>query len=299
MKVLPSLTSTEVKEFLFRKMLLVSGIIAITLILGIFVTLLSKSSLSIHEFGFSFFTKDDWDPVNESFGALPFLVGTMLTAFVAILISIPFAFAIGLFLGEYVKSGLLNSTLNSALDLLAGIPSVIYGFWGLFVLVPIIRTLEIKLGVIPYGVGIFTSSLVLALMIIPYAASISREVISLVPQDLKEAALSMGATPFEVVKKVILPYSKSGIFAGFLMAFGRAISETMAVTMLIGNANNIPTSIFAPANTLASIIANEFTEASEALYLSSLIELALVLFFVTAIFSFFGQLIIKKWTVSQ
>jgi phosphate transport system permease protein len=189
--------------------------------------------------------------------------------------------------------------LNSTLDLLAGIPSVIYGFWGLMVLVPMVRQVEVSLGVVPHGVGIFSASIILALMIVPYSASISREVISLVPHDLKEAALSLGATKFEVITKVILPYARSGIFAGILMSFGRAVSETMAVTMLIGNANKLPSSIFSPANTLASVIANEFAEASEALYLSSLIELALILFFVTAIFSFVGRLIIKKLMVNM
>ena len=184
-----------------------------------------------------------------------------------------------------MKKGPLPTLLSSTIDLLAGIPSVIYGFWGMMVLVPIIRNIQNAIGVTPNGVGILTSSIILAIMIIPYSASISKEVLSLVPTDIKEAALSLGATQTEVIKKIMLPYVRSGIFAGLLMSFGRAISETMAVTMLIGNSNKIPNSIFSPANTLASVIANEFAEASEALYLSSLIELALILFFITALFS--------------
>jgi phosphate transport system permease protein len=156
------------------------------------------------------------------------------------------------------------------------------------------RSLEIQLNVAPYGVGIFTSSLVLAVMIIPYSSSIGREVISLVPSDLKEAALSLGATRFEVIRKVILPYARSGIFAGILLSLGRALGETMAVTMVIGNSNVIPTGLFSPANTLASVIANEFTEATDRLYLASLVELGLVLFMVTTAINILGKLIIRR-----
>jgi phosphate transport system permease protein len=183
------------------------------------------------------------------------------------------------------------------IELLAGVPSVIYGFCGLFLLAPLIRNLEIKLGVPPYGVGILTASLVLSIMIIPYSASIGREVIGLVPSDLKEAALSLGATRFEVIRKVILPYAGSGIVAGILLSLGRALGETMAVTMVIGNSNFIPKSIFSPANTLASVIANEFTEATGSLYLASLIKLGLVLFIVTTIINLIGKLIIRRMGV--
>lgn len=285
------------KENLFKKGLKMSAMIAIVLLVGLLLTLLYQSILSIKTFGIGFLWGGTWDPVQEVFGAWPFLLGTLATSILALIISVPFSFAVAIFLGNYLKGGLVASVLNTMLDLLAGIPSVIYGFWGLFVLVPIVRNIEIAIGVTSTGVGILTSSLVLALMIIPYSASISREVISLVPEDLKEAALSLGATPFEVVTNIVLPYSKSGIFAGLLMSFGRAISETMAVTMLIGNVNKVPTSIFSPANTLASIIANEFAESSEALALSSLIELAVILLFVTALFSLVGRFIIKKWMI--
>jgi phosphate transport system permease protein len=180
---------------------------------------------------------------------------------------------------------------------LAGIPSVIYGFWGLFVLVPIVRELEIDLSVTPYGVGILTASLILSIMIIPYSASIGREVIQLVPADLKEAALSLGATRFEMIKKIVLPYARSGIFAGILLSLGRAVGETMAVTMVIGNSNFLPKTLFSPANTMASVIANEFTEATEALYLASLVEIGLLLFIVTMIINVIGRYIIHKMSV--
>ena len=297
MKTYKPLAYVETKDFIFKKLLFISGLISIGLLICLFFTLFSKSLLSIFETGIPFFYQTTWDPVREIFGALPFLVGTLITSIVALLISIPFSFALAVFVGEYLKDSVWASILNTTLDLLAGIPSIIYGFWGMFVLVPLVRDFEIFIGVVPHGVGIFSASIVLALMIIPYSASISREVIALVPHELKEAALSLGATPFEMVMKIILPYAKSGIFAGVLLSFGRAISETMAVTMLIGNSNKLPTSIFSPSNTLASVLANEFAEASEAMYLSSLIELALILFLVTTLVSYFGRYIIKKWMV--
>lgn len=291
------LAPIEVRSYLFKKILLLSGIASVLFLVGMFITLVMQSSLAIQHMGASFIFGSIWDPVKDIYGALPFFLGTLISATLALLISIPFAFSLSIFLGEYLKEGILKTVLNSTLDVLAGIPSVIYGFWGLFVMTPVIRNFETAIGVTPHGVGILSASLILALMIIPYSASISREVIALVPQDLKEATFSLGSTRFELISKVILPYAKSGMFAGFLMSFGRAISETMAVTMLIGNSNKIPSSIFSPANTLASVIANEFAEASEALYLSSLMQLALVLFIITTVFGFVGRWVIKRWVV--
>jgi phosphate transport system permease protein len=228
---------------------------------------------------------------------MPFLAGTLLTSFLALLFSLPFSLAIAIFLGEYFTSGKIALFFQNTTSLLAGIPSVIYGFWGLFVLVPLVRKIEIKLGVLPYGVGIFTASLILTIMIIPYAASVGREVISLVPSELKEAAYALGATRWEVIRYVIFPYARSGIFAGILLSLGRAIGETMAVTMVIGNNNQFPTSLFAPANTMASVIANEFTEATSDVYLSALIGIALLLFLVTTIINIIGRYIIKRLSV--
>ena len=164
-------------------------------------------------------------------------------------------------------------------------------------LVPLVRTIQVKLGILPYGVGIFTASLVLAIMIIPYSAAIGREVIQLVPSDLKEAAFSLGATRFEVIRRIVLPYARSGIMAGILLALGRALGETMAVTMVIGNTNVIPRDIFSPANTMASVIANEFTEATGEIYLSALVEIGLLLFVVTTIINIIGRQIVKKMTI--
>ena len=279
---------------LFRTILYVSGVGLLILTTGIFVSLLLHSLPSIKALGWNFFVGKEWNPVFGEFGALPFIVGTLLTSFIALVISIPFSMAISLFLGEYFQKGILSSLLNTTVELLSGIPSIIYGFWGLFVLAPIIRTLQIKLGLPPYGVGIFTASLILAIMIIPYSASLGREVMSLVPLDLKEAAYSLGATRFEVLRNVVLPYASAGIFAGFILSLGRALGETMAVTMVIGNVNRLPNNIFAPANTMASLIANEFNEASRGLYLSSLIEIGLVLFIITILVNIVGRIIIKK-----
>src|SRR5665647_2769587 len=197
---------------------------------------------------------------------------------------------------RYKTKGWLAGFLKNIVELVAAVPSVIYGFWALMVLVPMVRTLEMKWGILPYGVGIFTSSLILAVMIIPYAASLGRELIRLVPSELKEGAYSLGATRFEVLKNVTLPYTKSGLFAGLLLSLGRALGETMAVTMVIGNTSLIPTSIFAPGNTMASVIANEFTEADHTVYLSALIELGMVLFLVTVVINMIGKSIIKRFS---
>ena len=267
------------------------------LLAAIFLSLFLHSLPSLRAFGLSFFFTKTWDPVSGKFGMLSFLVGTLLTSFLSLLICLPFSLAISIFLGEYFREGPLSSFLRNVTELLAGIPSIIYGFWGLFVLVPIVRKLEIILGIPPYGVGIFTASLILAVMIVPYAASIGGEVISLVPSDIKEAAYSLGATRQEVITKVILPYARSGIMAGILLALGRALGETMAVTMVIGNSNLLPRSIFSPGNTMASVIANEFTEATGRLYLSSLIEIGLLLFLVTMVINIVGRYIIKKVSV--
>ncbi len=288
--------STDRSEKRFNFILAVSGILIVLLLLAILATLLITAIPSIKEFGLFFFIGSVWNTTTETFGALPFLVGTLFTSFLALLISVPFSIAISIFLGEYFKEGPICTFLRSAVEVLAGIPSVIYGLWGLFLLMPAVRFIEMKIGVAPHGVGILTSSLILAIMIIPFSASLGREVITLVPGDLKEAAYSLGATRFEVIKNIVIPYARSGIIAGILLALGRAIGETMAVTMLIGNSNFLPTSIFSPANTMASVIANEFAEAT-GVTAASLIYIALVLFFVTMIVNVIGTYIIQKISI--
>lgn len=284
-------------EFIFRKVLSLSAIFIIILIFSIFLTLTFNSFPSLKEFGLKFFYGKTWDPVFSEFGSLPFLVGTLLTSFLALLISIPFSLSVSIFLGEYFREGRISSLLKSLIELLAGIPSIIYGFWGLFVFAPVVRAIQIKLGVTPYGVGILTASIILSIMIIPYSASIGREVIELVPSEIKEAAYSIGATRYEVIRKVIIPYASSGILSGIVLSLGRALGETMAVTMVIGNSNFLPRNIFSPSNTMASVIANEFTEATGDLYLSALVEIGLLLFLVTFGINFIGRYIIRKYRV--
>lgn len=291
------LHAEPLSDRIFKTVVLGSAILMLVLLAAIFVTLARDAMPAVRATGMAFFTGTVWDPVFEEYGVLVFLVGTLLTSLLALGISIPFSLAIALYLGEYFREGALSALIKSAIELLAGIPSVIYGFWALFVLVPLVRSWEMKLGVVPYGIGIMTASLILAVMIIPYSASLGSDVVRMVPADLKEAALSLGATRFEMIKKVVLPYSKSGISAGVLLSLGRAIGETMAVTMVIGNANVMPQNIFSPSNTMASIIANEFAEATDKVHLAALIEVGLLLMAVTLMVNLVGSYIIKKMTV--
>lgn len=284
------------RERYFRKSLVLAAIGVIILVMAFGCTLVVYSIPSFKALGIHFLYGKTWDPVNNVFGAYPFLLGTLITSFLALIISIPFSISIALFLGEYYPEGWFSNLLKNAIELIAAIPSVIYGFWGLFVLVPIVRHLEMKFGVLPYGVGILTASLILSVMIIPYAASMGREIVKMTPLRLKEAAYSLGSTRYEVIRHVVIPYAKSGLLAGILLSLGRALGETMAVTMVIGNSSLIPKNIFAPGNTMASVIANEFTEAAGSVYLSALIELGLVLFLVTAIINIAGKSIIKRFS---
>lgn len=283
-------------EKLFRKSLGFTGLSMLILVFAILITLVVQSLPSIKALGFSFFWTSTWNPVQNIFGALPFLVGTLITSFLALLISVPFSIAIAVFLGEYFPQGGFSNFIRSTIELIAAVPSVIFGFWGFFVLVPMVRVLETKIGVTPNGVGLFSAALVLSVMIIPYAASLGTTMIKMVPSALKEGAYALGATRWEVLRHVVIPYAKSGLFAGILLSLGRAIGETMAVTMVVGNANFLPAGIFAPGNTMASVIANEFTEADHPVYLSALIEMGLFLFLVTFVINFIGKKIINRAT---
>lgn len=282
----------------FSMATLYSSTFLILLLAAIFFTLLYFSVPALTEIGFEKLMGKNWNPVKKEFGILPFIVGTLLTSFIAIFLTIPFSMSIALFLGEYLRGGKLADLLRAAIDLLAGIPSVVYGLWGLSYLVPIMREIAIFFEKTPYGVGVLTSVLVLVLMIVPYSVSIAAEVISLVPTDLKEAAYSLGATRFEVIRHVILPYCKAGILAGMVLSFGRAMGETMAVTMLIGNANYIPKDLFSPANTMASVIANEFQE-STGLTFSVLTFVGLALLSITLIVNAIGNRILKTIGIRQ
>lgn len=275
------------------------GYMAIFILILFLLTLIYNSFLSLKTLSLPFLFNPNWKPNTNVFGAAPFIIGTLFTAILALVISIPFSMSISIYLGYFLKNKKRKKSLETLMDLLAGIPSVIYGFWGLMVLVPIIIKLQTSLGVSPYGVGILAASLILALMIIPYSVTLGKDVIDLVPNDLIEAAIGLGATPFEIIRHIAIPYSLSGLFAGHLMAFGRAISETMAVTMVIGNRNLIPSSIMDPANTLASVIANEFGEASDPMHVSSLIELGLILLIITTIINIIGKFVVRAYKVEQ
>lgn len=270
-----------------------SSLLIIIIAAGIIFSLARGSVPAFREFGLKFIFTDKWDPTSgrEVYGALPFIAGTLITSLLALIICIPFSFSTSLFIAEYFRGSRISGILSSMVDLLAGIPSIVYGLWGFYTL----RPLMISLGISEQGFGVFTSSFVLAIMIIPYATSISTEIIAMVPDNLKEAAYSLGATRIEVIFNVILPNAGSGIFAGYILALGRAIGETMAVTMLIGNSNEVPSGIFDTGNTMASIIANQFGEAS-GLKLSSLIALGLILFALTGIVNAIGKFIIKKFS---
>jgi len=295
------LTTAQLKwENGFKRLLIVMSAIIVLLVAGLFITLVYKSMPTISSLGIKYLWGKTWDPVNNVYGAWPFLIGTLLTSFTALIICIPFAYAIAIYLGEYNPRGWLSDLLKNAVELIAAVPSIIYGFWALFILVPVVRTFELKIGVAPYGVGIFSASLVLSVMIIPYAASLGTTLIRMVPSPLKEGAYALGATRFEVIRNVVLPYTRSGLFAGILLSLGRALGETMAVTILIGNTSAIGDKFkdifFGPGNTMASVIANEFSEADHTSYYSALIELALVLFLVTVVINLIGKRIITRFT---
>jgi phosphate transport system permease protein len=279
---------------LFRGVLLAAATATVLVIIGLAATLLASSLPSIRQFGFGYLLSQTWDPVKADFGALTFIVGTLLTSGVALLLSLPFSLAVGLLLGEYYTEGRASRFMGTLVDLLAAIPSVVYGMWGLVVVVPLVRNLEALVHVPPYGTGIFTSSILLAIMIIPYSSSITTEVLKLVPEELKHAGYGVGGTRFEVVRSVIIPYARSGILAGIMLAFGRALGETMAVTLVIGNVSRMPTSVFSLGNTLASVIASQFTEAATETHRAALIELGLLLFVITTLINVAGRVVIDR-----
>jgi phosphate transport system permease protein len=259
---------------------------------------------ALSRFGFGFLTSSDWDPVNGIFGAAPAVYGTIVTSIVALIIATPLALGVAIFLSEFAPRW-LRQPVAFLVDLLAAIPSVVYGLWGIFVLVPVLRQNVIPflrdtlhLGALPiftgtsHGYSLFAASLILAIMVLPYISSVSREVLLAVPRSQREAALALGATRWEMIQKAVVPFAKSGIIGGIILGLGRALGETMAVTMLIGNAHEISASLLAPGYTMASLIANEFTEASGDLHLSALMAVGFVLLLVTLVVN-----AIARWLV--
>jgi phosphate transport system permease protein len=271
----------------------IASVSVIIIVIGILYVLFSESSLSIERFGLlKFITSVEWNPVRESFGAAAALYGTLVTTVLALVIAIPVAIGIAIFVTE-VAPNFLKGPVGIAIELLAAIPSIIYGMWGLFTLAPIMAryvepflqktigklpVLSILFEGTPLGIDLFTASTILGIMIIPFTASISREAFALTPSVVKESAYAIGATKWEVVKDVVLPYSKLGVFGGIAISLGRALGETMAVAFVLGNKNQITTSLLDAAATVTVKLANEFTEADKDIYLSSLYYLALLLF---------------------
>ena len=273
-----------------------SAAITVLLLLGgVILTLIQGSWLSLSTFGPGFLTTEKWNPVSEEFGALAPICATLLTSLIAMLIGIPISIGIAIFLTELCPPR-LKRAISTAIELLAGIPSIIYGIWGLFVLAPFLQAhvqpvlIEVFAGVPvlgtlfagpPYGIGIFTAGIILSIMVLPYITSVTRDVFETVPPTLKESAYALGCTTWEVVRKVVLPFTSTGVIGGIMLGLGRALGETMAVTFVIGNAHRISGSLLAPGTTISASIANEFTEAETELYTSSLISLGLLLFLIT------------------
>jgi len=266
----------------------------------------ANSALPRQKFGFHFFVTSVWDPIVDQYGALPFVYGTMVTSAVALVVAVPLGIGAAIFLAELAPPR-VSDTLQFFIDLLAAVPSVIYGLLGVFIVVPLMRTviypaLNKPFGYLPifkgpsYGVGFMTAGIVLAIMVIPYIISVSREVLLSVPRDQREAALALGSTRWESTWKVVVPFAKTGIMGSIFLALARALGETMAVTMVIGNTPKIAASLFAPGYSIAAVIANEFTEATGDLYLQSLIALGLVLFLLTFILNGLARLLIVVTT---
>lgn len=270
--------------------------LTLALLVGIIVSLLIGAAPAIQEFGLGFLWTSEWDPVQEKFGGLVMIYGTLMTSFIALLIAVPVSFGIALFLTE-LSPNWLRRPLGVAVELLAAVPSIVYGMWGLLVFGPILATyvqqpLQAMLSGVPFlgalvsgppvGIGILSAGIILAIMIIPFIASVMRDVFEVTPPMLKESAYGLGATTWEVVWKVVLPYTKTGVVGGIMLGLGRALGETMAITFVIGNMNQLNSlSVFEAANSITSALANEFAEAGEGLHQASLIYLGLVLFFIT------------------
>jgi len=291
----------------------VFAFLVFSLLLAILASLLVGSQLSIGKFGASFIWTADWDPVRENFGALVPIYGTLVTSAIAMLIAVPVSFGIALFLTE-LSPAWLKRPLGTAIELLAAIPSIIYGMWGLFVFAPLFQThlqpvMIDTLGSLPVlgalfagppiGIGMFAAGLILSIMVIPFITAVMRDVFEIVPPMLKESAYGLGATTWEVVWRVVLPYTKVGVIGGIMLGLGRALGETMAVTFVIGNAHRLATSLMAPGNSIASALANEFTEAVGDLYFSALIELGLILFLITTVVLALSKLLLMRLAKSE
>jgi len=295
-------------DLLFKNITRFFAFLVLLLLAGITISLFIGSLPAIRKFGFGFIFNAEWNPVTEQFGGLVPMFGTIVTSAIALLIAVPVSFGIALFLTEICPAW-LRRPMGTAIELLAGIPSIIYGMWGLFVFAPLFRDyaepwINSHLGVLPLmgylfdgppmGIGMLTAGLILSIMVIPFIASVMRDVFEVVPPLLKESAYGLGATTWEVVWNITLPYTKIGVVGGVMLGLGRALGETMAVTFVIGNAHELHASLLMPGNSIASTLANEFTEAIGELYTSSLIELGLILFVITFIVLALAKLLLFR-----
>jgi len=297
----------EFSDGVFKSAMTACGLAVLGVLVLIVYELVSGSRLSWHSFGFKFFAGSDWDPVNEHFGALPFIFGTLVSSLLALIIAVPLSVGVAVFTTEMCPK-MLRGPLSFFVELLAAIPSVIYGLWAIFVLVPLLGQhvqpfLKRILGWTtlfdgpPLGYSMLAAGIILAIMIIPIISSITREVLMVVPQHQREAVLALGATRWEMIRIGVLRNARAGIVGGIILGLGRALGETMAVTMVIGNNPQIVKSLFAPGYTMASVMANEFSEATGDVYVSSLIEIGLALFLVTIVVNALAQLLV--WTVTR
>ena len=292
-------------DFLFRIGTGTFGVLLVVLVCAIGVVLARQSVLSVQKFGMNFWRTEIWDPVAGEFGALPFIWGTLYSSVLALLIATPIALGIAVFISELCPA-VLRQPLVFITELLAAIPSIVYGLWGIFVLVPAVRAVESSLPDVmrqlplfsgpPLGLGMLSAALILAIMVIPFISSISREVLKSVPAAQREGAYALGATRFEAIRAALF-YARTGIIGAVMLGFGRALGETMAVTMVIGNNPKVSVSLFAPQYTMAAVIANEFAEAADDLYLSALVEIGLVLFIITLIINSLSRLLI--WSMAR
>ncbi len=291
------LNGLKLGDNVFKNLTLASAVLLLVILIGVVLSLIVGAWPAFEEFGIGFIASQSWNPVTEKFGALAPIYGTLITSLIAMLIAVPVGLGIAIFLTELCPKW-LRRPIGIAIELLAGIPSIIYGIWGLFVFAPFLQiyvqpaliaifgnipVLQDIFAGPPYGIGVLTSSLILAIMVLPFVTSISKDVFDTVPPVLKESAYGIGCTTWEVVSNVVLPYTRVGVIGGMMLGLGRALGETMAVTFVIGNAHKISASIIAPGTTISATIANEFTEAVGDIYTSSLIALGLILFVITFI----------------
>ncbi|MHB8792813.1 MAG: phosphate ABC transporter permease subunit PstC [Thermoleophilia bacterium] len=288
----------------FKSLAFLAAIGIVALMVLLVYKLYQPAAQSIGQFGLGFLTSEEWDPVNDIYGAAPFIYGTIVSSLLALLMAVPLSMGIAIYLSQFAP-GWLRTPLGFMMELLAAIPSVVYGLWGIFVLAPFLgNTIEPffveNLGFIPifegpvYGVGLFTAAVILAIMILPTISAISRESMLNVSHEQKEAAQALGATPWETVRMAVLPLARPGIIGAIMLGLGRALGETMAVTMVIGNRPEISASIFAPAYSIASVIANEFAEVTAGLHMSALVELALILLAITLVLNLIARLLVQK-----